>query len=45
MDYLDRLETGVSHSVEEPLAGTEQHGNKIEHQLVYDARRERLAHS
>src|SRR5215467_4604049 len=43
-DHLDRLETGVGHPVEQPLAGAEQDGNEIEHQLVDHARRERLAH-
>ena len=41
-DYLDRLETGIGHPVEQPLTGAEQDGNEIEHKLVDHARRERL---
>src|SRR5438105_626590 len=43
MDDLARLEAGIFHPVEQPLAGTEQDWNDVEHELVDHARGERLA--
>src|SRR5438477_11142541 len=43
MDDLERLEAGSFHPVEQPLAGTEQDWNDVEHKLVDHARGERLA--
>src|SRR5579884_4021671 len=44
MDGLDRLDTGVGDSVEQPLAGAEQDGHEVEDELVDHARRKRLTH-
>src|SRR5438067_9782821 len=43
MHDLERLEAGVFDPVEQPLAGTEQDWNDVEHKLVDHARGERLA--
>src|SRR5437763_12346156 len=43
MDDLKRLEAGVFHPVEQPLAATEQDWNDVEHKLVDHARGEPLA--
>src|SRR3954452_5920527 len=44
VEHLDRLEAGVLHSLEQTLAGAEQNGSDVEHELVDHAGRERLPH-
>ena len=44
VDHLDRLEAGILHSVEQALAGAEQNGSDVEHELVDHARGESLPH-